>query len=118
MAAFPSTLPRPQASSYSGQQDAAFIRTEMEAGSQRQRQRFTAANHTVQMAWQFTAAQMADFKTFYDTTVNRGTDWFTMTVDVGGGDATRDCRFTAPYEYTYMDGGWWQVSAPVEIRGA
>lgn len=118
MAAFPITLPKPLIESYSGAQDLAFIRTEMEAGSMRQRQRYTATNHQMSISWNFTAAEMVTFKTFFDTTVNKGTDFFTIELDVGDGLQTYDARFTATYQYSYVQGGHWSVSANVEVRGA
>ncbi len=118
MAAFPGTLPKPLADNYGGNQDQAFIRTEMEAGAQRQRKRYTAVLHQLSLSWKFTAAEMATFKTFFDTTINRGSDFFTMSLDVGAGITSYDVRFTAPYEYSRLPGGNWQVSAKVEVRGA
>lgn len=118
MAAFPTGLPKPNIENYGGSQDLAFIRTEMEAGSMRQRQRFTAANHQMTMNWLFRAADMATFKTFFDTTVNKGADFFTMELDLGDGFQTYDARFTAPYQYSYVQGGHWSVSANIEVRGA
>lgn len=118
MATFPSTLPKPQASSYSGSPAQSFIRTEMESGTQRQRSRFTAAPHQLNMSWALTAAEMAIFKSFYDVDIHRGADWFTMNVDVGDGIASHDCRFVAPYDYSRLSGPNWQVTAKVEVRGA
>ena len=118
MAAFPSTLPSPLIEGYGGSHDVAFIRTEMESGSQRQRQRFTAANHQMTMSWMFSSSEMSTFKTFFDTTINLGSDWFTMSVDTGAGFGTYDARFTQPYQYSYVAGGNWLVSANIEVRNA
>jgi hypothetical protein len=90
----------------------------MEAGSMRQRQRFTATNHQMTMNWLFRASEMAIFKTFFDITVNKGSDFFTMELDVGDGFQTYDTRFTAPCQYSYVQGGHWAVSANLEVRGA
>lgn len=118
MANFPAGLPNPLVEGYGGSQDKAFIRTEMEAGSQRQRQRFSAANTQMTLNWLFSAADMATFKTFFDTTVNRGSDFFTYSLDLGAGNTTYDVRFTQPYQFSYVDGGHWRVSANVEVRDA
>jgi hypothetical protein len=118
MAAFPPNLPKPNIDNYGGVQDLAFIRTEMEAGSMRQRQRYTATNHQMTMSWLFRASEMAIFKTFFDTTINKGADFFTMELDVGDGFQTYDTRFTAPYQYTFVQGNHWSVSINVEVRGA
>lgn len=118
MAAFPATLPKPLIENYGGTQDQAFIRTEMEAGSVRQRQRFSAANHQLNMSWFLTDIEMATFKTFFDTTINRGSDWFTMNLNVGNGFADYDTRFTKPYEYSRIEGHYWRINASAEVRGA
>lgn len=118
MAAFPATLPKPLIEGYAGSQDIAFIRTEMEAGSQRQRQRFSAANHQMTMSWRLKADEMVTFKSFFDTTINKGSDWFTMSIDTGDGFTTYDARFTQPYQYSYIAGGNWRVNANIEVRGA
>lgn len=118
MAAFPATLPKPMIEGYSGTQDLAFIRTEMEAGSQRQRRRFTAANDQMAMSWLFTYTQMTAFRTFYNQDIGRGTDWFTMSIDVGDGMNTFDCRFTQAYQYSRVQGELWRVSGNIEVRNA
>lgn len=118
MANFPAGLPNPLVEGYGGSQDKAFIRTEMEAGSMRQRQRFTAANTQMTMNWLFSATDMATFKTFFDTTINRGSDWFTYSLDLGAGNITYDVRFVEPYQFSFVDGGHWRVSANVEVRNA
>jgi hypothetical protein len=118
MASFPSTLPKPLIEGYGGSQDTAFIRTEMEAGSKRQRQRFSAADDQLSMSWIFTFAEMTTFRAFFNTTINRGSDWFIMTLDVGDGMTTVDARFTSPYQYSRVQGDNWNVSANIEVRNA
>lgn len=118
MATFPAALPMPQIEGYNGQQDMAFIRTEMEAGSQRQRQRFSAANTQLNVTWQFSSSEMATFKTFFDATINRGSDFFTYTLDIGGGDTTYDARFIQPYQFSRIQGNRWIVSSVLELRDA
>lgn len=117
MAAWPSNLRAPVVG-YGVKPVAAFIRTDMEAGAPRQRKRFTAVPHNLSLSWRFTAAQMADFRTFFNTTINRGTDWFTMTLDAGSGLTSYDVRFVAPYESTLLSGVNWAVSGQVEVNNA
>ena len=117
MANFPS-LPNPLVEGYGGTQDRAFIRTEMEAGSTRQRQRYSAANTQLNATWFFSGTEMTTFKTFFDTTINRGTDGFTCTLDVGAGMTAYDVRFTQPYQFSKLEGTYWRVSANLELRNA
>lgn len=118
MAAWPGTLPNPTVSNYADTPASAFIRTDMDSGTARQRRRFTATPHRLTTSWVMTGTQMAAFKSFFETTINFGTDWFTMSLDVGIGNAAYDCRFTAPYQATFMGIGNWTVSGQIEIRNA
>jgi hypothetical protein len=90
----------------------------MDAGSARQRQRFTAVPHKIYTTWLFTADQMAIFRAFYKTTINQGASWFTMNIDVGDGLTAYDCRFITPLKQLALPGMNWNVSATIEVRGA
>ena len=117
MSAWPSTLPALLLPGYTIQPDAAFVRTDMDAGPARQRRRYTATPSHIPAAWLLSVAQMATFKTFYETTLNFGTDWFTLAINAGAGSVDKDCRFTEPYTAEWL-GFAWHVSAKVEVRGA
>lgn len=118
MATFPTGLPNPLVEGYSGSQDQVFIRTEMEAGSQRQRQRFSAANTQMTLTWLLDAADMATFKSFWTNDINRGSDFFTYSLDLGDGLTSYDVRFTQPYQFSYVDVDHWRVNGNVEVRNA
>ena len=118
MADFPATLPNALSSGYSGSKTQAFIRTEMEAGSQRQRQRFSTTNQNRTVNWLFTADEMDTFKTFFETDINQGSDFFNISLDLGNGLTTYAARFTQPYNDTYVDGGYWRVDGQLEVRNA
>lgn len=118
MSAWPSTLPLPTLQGYGVKPDAAFVRTDMDAGAARQRRRYTAPPSRLSVAWVFTAAQMASFKTFYETTLDLGSGWFTLDINAGAGLASKDCRFVEPYQASLSGNGVWAVSATLEVRGA
>lgn len=118
MAVWPGTLPSPIVSNYADTPVSAFIRTDMESGTARQRRRFTATPHRLTASWMLTSVQMAAFKSFFESTINFGTDWFTMSIDVGAGITAYDCRFTAPYQANFLGIGNWTVSGQIEIRNA
>lgn len=93
----------------------------MEAGAARQRKRFTSVPEDVTLNWIFTSAEMAIFRTFFNTDINLGTDWFTMNLDIGAGDVSYDVRFKDPknaYEAVLMRGMWWNVKGLLEVRNA
>lgn len=118
MSAWPSTLPRPRFAGYSVKPVSAFIRTDMEAGAARQRKRFTSVPEDVTLNWVFTPPEMVIFRTFFKTDINRGTDWFTMILDLGAGSTSYYIRFTAPYEAVLTRGPYWEVSGKLEVRDA
>jgi hypothetical protein len=118
MADFPVTLPKPLASGYSGTKTQAFIRTEMEAGSQRQRKRFSAVNQNRSLNFLFTASEMDTFKDFFETDINQGSDFFNISLDFGNGFTTYAARFIQPYTDSYVDGGFWNVDCQLEVRNA
>lgn len=118
MSTWPTTLPAPNMAGYSVKPDAGFIRTDMDAGPARQRRRYTSSPSRIPASWVFNATQMAAFKTFYETTLDVGTGWFTMTVNAGAGESALDCRFAEPYSAALVGSGIWQVSANIEVRGA
>lgn len=120
MATWPSTLPVPNISGYKLTPEQAFSRTDMQSGAARQRKRFTDAPAYVTADWRFTPVQMAIFKTFFKTTINQGTDWFTCPLDAGIGISNYDTRFIGkpPYDAQPLPGMNWEVSAQLEVRGA
>ena len=118
MSAWPSTLPAPLLAGYTIAPEAGFIRTSMDVGAMRQRRRYTAQPTQLQASWVFTAAQMASFKTFYEGDLDVGTGWFTMTIDAGAGNVTKDCRFTQPYQAGRLSKVLWSVTSTIEVRDA
>lgn len=118
MSAWPSDLPRPQLAGYQFTPVNAVIRTDMESGPARQRLRFTAAPIMMSAAWRFTDAQFASFRTFFDSTINRGADWYSAELDTGNGLATYDTRMIEPYQATMLSDGLWEVTGKLELRGA
>lgn len=118
MANFPSTLPNPSAAGFNADPDKAFIRTEFDSGSARHRQRYTATAVKVQLSWNFNAAMMAIFRTFFNDTIHAGTDWFTMDLNIGDGVQSYTVRFVEPYTASFSAFGWWSVAAKLEIENA
>ena len=115
---YPSTLPAPLLSGYSGEAEKAFIRTDMDSGPARQRQRFTATPNKLQLSWRFTPNEMIDFRTFFKTDIHHGTDWFNMSLDIGDGVASYVVRFTEPFKYARNSNRAWDVSASIEVENA
>jgi hypothetical protein len=119
MADFPSSLPDPLAQAGFGvNPDKAFIRTDFEIGAARQRKRFTATSVQISLTWRLTSVLMVVFRTFYKTTINEGTDWFTINLDIGDGKLPYIIRFTEPYTSVVAAPEMWDVAAKLEIENA
>lgn len=96
MAAYPTDLPAPLLASYGVTRQPNVLRTEMESGIARQRRRSLATPHKINASFQFSAAHMLAFNTFFDTTLHGGVDWFSMVLDIGDGSQTyNQVRFIA-----------------------
>jgi hypothetical protein len=77
MAAWPGTLPSyVQESGYVEMPQATSIETSMDIGPAKTRGRFTRKITKFQCVLYMTQAQVATFETFWETTLNRGIDFF------------------------------------------
>lgn len=116
MAAWPSSLPHPLLSGYSGQSGASFIRSEFAKGPARQRQTSVSSPETVQAAWFFTQAQMIAFKSFWANDIFQGSSWFTTNLDIGAGLQACEARFIDVYDFTLLTKGKYRVNGKLEVR--
>jgi hypothetical protein len=119
MATWPATLPNPQTSGYAVTPVPQAMRTEMESGSAKTRRISRAKNDKVTLVWQFTDAQMAAFRTWFesDTDAAGGAAWFTISLPLGNtGLTSEEARFIGEYKMEALEGLNWRVSAQVEVR--
>lgn len=87
-----SVLPLP-ARAVSINNEGSVVRTEMESGLVRQRQRFTTQMEVYSVSWVFTPYQYVFFKTFFTNKISQGTDFFSIPLRVGGDIKEFNCRF-------------------------
>ena len=121
MATYPTTLPRPIARGYGLTPVDPAIRTDMDVGAPRVRRRTAARNDRVKVAWLFTDAQMATFRTWFDdpAEADGGASWFSISLPIGtGGTVALEARFTKVFEATRNAGLSWNVTAELEVRDA
>lgn len=119
MATWPTTLPAPILDGYALDPLDQTIRTDMEFGAARTRRRSTAQNDKLNVAWIFTRAQMAAFRTWFTDAAQAagGSAWFDLVVDTGeGAAASQSCRFSGPWKAAFRGAGIWSVSATLEVR--
>ena len=117
MYAWPSTkLPLPSIN-FSNKAKTSVIRTQMDTGASRQRQRFTSGVRTVAAQWKLTDDEFALFQGVFKYKLSNGADWFTISLPLGSGFKTYTIRFTddgwsAAYD-NYMH---WNVTANMEAE--
>ena len=120
MATFPSTLPQPLASGYSIKPESQMVETDMEIGTPRARRISTATHDKITLSWVFDDAQMAAFRTWFESASGAagGASWFTILLPRGtGGLVSCDARFVGgQYQPTSLGALRWQVSAELRVR--
>ena len=119
MATWPATLPYPKSDGYTLSPLDQTIRTDMEFGPARARRRSMAKNDKLGVSWLFNDAQMAIFRAWYDsdTDAGGGANWFDVSVKTGeGGISAKVCRFSGIWNATLQSGGFWLVTASLEVR--
>jgi hypothetical protein len=76
MAYWPPQLPKPQLAGYSLAPQAAFVRSDMDAGPARQRRRFTQAPTDIAVELVMDQQQLAIFEAWYEHRIDSGSAWF------------------------------------------
>lgn len=114
MPAWPETLPQsPLAEGYRETPANTALRTDMDTGPAKLRQRTTAAAATVNLSYLLSAAQVLTLDAFYAGTLQGGTLAFDFTHPVTG--ETVSCRFRQPPQRMALQGGYFRVSAELEV---
>lgn len=108
MADWPDTLPGyPDQSLFSETIRDPVVRTDMDAGPQKVRLRYTAVPELYQISMVLTREQRAIFIDFYKNTLNYGVDEFDwyhpVNLDAFGNRIPCACRFTGVYQITPQD---------------
>jgi hypothetical protein len=121
MPAYPATLPQyPVDGGFNDERQQAFIKSQMDSGAPKKRKVFTAAIRNWQWTTILNGTQRATFDTFYITTINEGTDSFTIPDPVDGETIT--VRFTKSPSWSVIQGSgdtisnrYWRATFNLEI---
>jgi hypothetical protein len=114
MTVYPATLPvSPLVDSFREAIPNTVLRTEMEQGPAKVRQRTTAAVRRFSVGYVMAKAQIEILETFYLTTLQGGTLAFDFTHPRTG--ATVSCRFVKPPDYVPTNGNYFKVGFELEI---
>jgi len=119
MSSWPSTLPDPMSDGYSIAPIDQTLRTDMEMGAARARRITSARNDALNVVWKMTDAQLATFRTWFDspTEAAGGSAWFTISLALGtGGLVSTTARFSGAPKIAHAGSLRWTVSAALEVR--
>jgi len=110
---WPLTLPQePQLGSFSESGQGATIRTQMDVGPAKVRQRYTVEIRNISVELAMTGAQVATFDAFWSATLGYGAlafDWKDFRTQ-----AAQTYRFTSRPSYVALGGDMWRVSFQLE----
>ena len=114
MTAWPGTLPSaPLLENFQELLPDTAIRTDMDTGPVKLRQRTTAGVGSLMVSYLLSAAQTATLDAFYETTLAGGSTAFDYTHPRT--NATVSCRFVSPPEYTPANGTYYKVTLMLEV---
>lgn len=113
---WPDYFPAPDVT-FGGNAQSSVTRTKMDAGTFRQRQRFTTGTRTYSATWTLTDEQWDIFQAVLAYELSNGADWFTIALPIGEGLTTCTARFVnGNYSHTHTGVLYWKVTAALEIN--
>ena len=115
-ARFPDLLPLPLVEEYSITPNEAIIRTQMEAGTARQRRRFDDVPSKITVKWFMNASQFSLFEAWYKYHAKEGAEWFVIKLLGGLGLIEQEARFTQQFTAKLQNGILWAITSELEIR--
>lgn len=92
------------------------VRTAMDSGHVRQRQRFTGGLRPFKASWELNDAQWALFQGVFVYKLHQGADFFIMNLPFGDGFKDYLVRFTGDLSGGYKDVMEWRVSINMETE--
>ena len=115
MPTWPLTLPAaPEGPGYTETLPNTLVRTAMDAGPPKVRQRYTAGVRPFSMTWMLTKAQVAILDTFYLSTLAGGSLSFDG-LPQPRTQAAATFRFVEPPSYAYLGPDVWRATTKLEI---
>ena len=114
MTIWPDTLPvAPLLENFQELLPETAIRTDMDTGPAKVRQRTTAGVGALMVSYQLSTAETIILDTFYRTTLSGGATPFDFTHPRTGD--TLSCRFTTQPEYTPLNGNYFKATLALEV---
>lgn len=70
----------------------------------------------VPMQFEYTGDQYREFRAWVEVQLNRGADWFTMSIYKDNAFSTEECRIIGTYSADVLAHDLWTISFQVEVR--
>lgn len=113
MPTWPNTLPAPLADACRETAANTVVRSDMEQGPAKTRQRTTAGVSRLSLGYLMSASQISDLQDFFETDLIGGALGFGFTHPRTGDTVT--ARFRQPPEYASANGGYFRASIELEV---
>lgn len=101
--------------SYSWTPQTAFIRTEMEVGPMRQRQRASTMPTTLTFKMMLDRERLSVLEAWYKYKLENGAAWFLMPIESGEGKVETSVRFSEPYQVAMQGHDLYEITCNLEI---
>ena len=113
---FPITLPSFLIRNYGIEPQDSVLRTAMEAGAPRYRQKFTQIPIFFDIEQILESDEYFLFISWFQTSINGGQDRFTVDLDLGDGLQTMEARFLSPPKAKRIDDSKYNVGGRLEVE--
>ena len=116
MVDWPDNFPSTTMDGFSVRPEDNTMRTRMDSGLTRMRQRFTTTPTIVKLRWIMKEEVFAMFEAWYKYKAKFGAEWVSMEIPTGRGMEEANIRFTRSYSSKQLSDEYWEVVADVEVR--
>ena len=114
---YPAGLPLARQSDRKLQTVDPTLRSDLESGRARQRQRYDFVPDNAAVNWLFSPEQCRLFKLWHRVTLGNGAEWFDMPLKTDLGVTTQRMRFVGMYDGPVIAGyQLWSISATLELE--
>ena len=118
---WPTDLPNVEIQSWAIEPAPLTVRSEMESGPARVRRISTQRNDTITVSWTLSRVQFAQFRTFFQTSLKHGVEWFNMPLFAGvtpdgACNNLEEARFIGQWKASAINANYIRVSAELEVR--
>ncbi len=114
---YPTNLPVAMRTGFGHDPQPSTQRTQMTLGTARVRQVELGVKPTnVPQRFEYTGDEVREFRAWIEVQLNKGADWFTMSIYKDDAFSTEECRLIGLPRYRLIAHDLWRVDVQVEVR--